>query len=120
MPGAPQDWHRKLCSRFPVWARPGQGPRRGRGEAWTCHRRPLGKVLAHPPQAGCSALLPPHGTRAPSVAGAEVVITKEPCASAQVWAGLPTQPRWRLFPEATKHLPQLASVGGHRGLGALH
>lgn len=48
------------------------------------------------------------------------MITKEPCASAQVWAGLPTQPRWRLFPEATKHLPQLASVGGHQGLGALH
>ena len=120
VPGALQDWHRKLCSRFPVWARPGQGPRRGRGEAWTCHQRPLGKVLAHPPQAGCSALLPPHGTRAPSVAGAEVLITKEPCASAQVWAGLPTQPHWRLFPKATKHLPQLASVGGHRGLGAPH
>lgn len=55
-PRAQQDWHRKPCSRFPVWARPGQGPRRGWGEAWTCHQRPLGKVPAQPLHAGCWAL----------------------------------------------------------------
>lgn len=42
VPSALEDWHRKPCSRFLVWVRPGAG--QGQGEAWTCHQRPLGAV----------------------------------------------------------------------------
>jgi hypothetical protein len=52
VPRAQQDWHRKLCSRFLGWVRPGQGPGEGGEEVWTCHQRPLGRVSRSPSSTG--------------------------------------------------------------------
>lgn len=91
------------------------GPRRGRERPGpACHRRPLGKVLAHPPQAGVLSPFPPHGTRALSVAGAAVLITQGAMFQCPDVGGTPTRSHWRLFlkpPSTFPHWPRLVGTG---------